>query len=100
MFFIFNFCVMKILSYEELSIFIKKELSIPDNPRIVKCQSQISSLDHIFILLEEDITFMRPWQGYFETFHKGDYLNTDTEDIYGITKQMFSSCYQILPQNN
>ena len=91
---------MKILSYEELSIFIKKELSIPDNPRIVNCQSKNSSLPHIFILLEEDITFMRPWQGYFESLHKGDYLNTDTEDIYGVSQTNFSSCYQILPQHS
>lgn len=100
MFFTFNFYVMKILSYEELSIFIQKELAIPDNPRIVNCQSNNSFLPHIFILLEEDITFMRPWQGYFETFHKGDYLNTDIEDIYGINQTSFSSCYQILPRHN
>ena len=91
---------MKILSYEELINFIKEELAIPNNARVIDCCSK-NNLDahHKFIIIEDDITLSRPWQGYPQKLSKGDYIHADVNDIYGIEKLIFTCCFIPMASN-
>ena len=88
---------MKSLSYEELREYVEKELKIPNNPRIIHCHSK-QNYERIltFVEADDDIRFFRPWAGYPEIISKGDYISTDTKDIYGIKSYVFKECYIIV----
>ena len=94
------FVSMKSLSCEELIAFINEELTIPNNPRVIKCFSKKHPDDfHKFIIIEDDITITQPWQGGPQNLYKGDYLHADINDIFGIESFIFERCFSPMASN-
>ena len=89
---------MKSITYDELKEYVKKEMLTPNNPKIVRCHSKYNPKRILtFLIANDDYHFFRPWRGYPEIIEKGDYINTDTQDIYNIKSYAFKECYIVIP---
>ena len=84
------------MTLEELREFINSELETPSNPRLVTCRNKYDKKQiRVFIKLPTNITYERPWRGKKEKFEAGDFLSTDTNDIYCIRAETFKKCFTI-----
>lgn len=93
---------MKSFTYEELRAYVKEQLASGKN--VVKCHPRRVQNNTVilFIKLDEDIRYKPFWLGSHKSlkhgylyFKKGDYINTDAKDIYGLTATTFANCYVI-----
>ena len=91
---------MKSFTYEELRTYVKEQLTSGKN--VLKCRPRLPQNNTVmlFIKLDEDIRYKPHWiggpksnnNGYL-SFQKGDFLNADLKDVYGLTATTFAKCY-------
>lgn len=86
---------MENFNLEELKEYVKKELELTPNPRVIHCYSRANrNEEHTFVISDKDIIFNRPWKFGPQRISKGDYIHANLLDVYVIRQDIFDLCYR------